>query len=66
MVWWGDFSEREHLEDVGVDGRIILKRIFRKWDRNMDWIDLVQDRESWHALVNAGMGYCENITNSCI
>jgi hypothetical protein len=24
--------EREHLEDPGVDGRIILRWIFRKWD----------------------------------
>jgi len=24
--------ERSHLEDPGVDGRIILRRIFRKWD----------------------------------
>jgi len=21
--WWGNFSEREHLEDPGADGRII-------------------------------------------
>jgi hypothetical protein len=24
--------EREHWGDPGVDGRIILRRIFRKWD----------------------------------
>jgi hypothetical protein len=30
--WFTDRSERYHLEDVGVDGRIILKRIFNKWD----------------------------------
>jgi hypothetical protein len=28
----------------GVDGRIILKWIFEKWDVGMDWIDLAQDR----------------------
>jgi hypothetical protein len=25
-------GEREHLGDQGVDGRIILRCIFRKWD----------------------------------
>jgi hypothetical protein len=24
--------ERDHLENPGIDGRIILKCIFRKWD----------------------------------
>jgi hypothetical protein len=28
---WGNLRERNHLEDPGVDGRIILRWIFRKW-----------------------------------
>jgi hypothetical protein len=27
---WGNLTERGHLEDVGVDGRIILKWMFKK------------------------------------
>jgi hypothetical protein len=29
---WGNLRERDHLGDPGVDGRIILRWIFRKWD----------------------------------
>ena len=30
--WWENLTERKHLEDPGVDGRIILRWIIRKWD----------------------------------
>jgi hypothetical protein len=36
-------------------GKIILKCIFNKTDRGMDWIDLAQDRDRWRALVNVVM-----------
>jgi len=29
---WGNLRETHHLEDPGVDGRIILGWIIRKWD----------------------------------
>ena len=52
----GVYRERDHFEDPGIDGRIILRWIFRKWDvRGMDWIDLAQDGDRWRALVNAVM-----------
>jgi len=31
-VWWGNLGERDHWGDPGLDGRIILRFIFRKWD----------------------------------
>jgi hypothetical protein len=38
--WWGDVFERDDFEDLGVDGRIILKWVFKQWDGGMGWIDL--------------------------
>jgi len=28
--WWGNLRERDHLENLSADGRIILRWIFRK------------------------------------
>ena len=39
--WWGNLRERDHLEDPGVNRRIILRWIFRKWDV------VVQTGSSW-------------------
>jgi hypothetical protein len=45
--WSGDQRERDHLDDLSLDGRIILKCICKVWDEVMDWFDL--------ALVNRVM-----------
>ena len=47
--WWGRPKGKNYLEDLGVDGRIMLK--WRKWDREA-WtgIDLDWYRDSWRAL----------------
>jgi hypothetical protein len=31
-VWWEDLRKRAQWGDPVVDGRIILRQIFRKWD----------------------------------
>jgi hypothetical protein len=30
--WWKNLRARDHSEDPGVDDRIILRWIFKKWD----------------------------------
>jgi len=32
VLWWGNLREGDHVEDIDVDGRIILKWIVQKWD----------------------------------
>jgi hypothetical protein len=52
----GNLREIDKLENPGIDGRNILRWIFRKLDGGaMGWIDLAQVRERWGALVNAVM-----------
>ena len=47
--------ERDHLGDPGVDGRIILRWIFRKWEGVVGTGELAQDRDRWRALVSTVM-----------
>jgi hypothetical protein len=51
----GGTSGKNHLEDPGVDARIILKWVCKKWDGGMYWIDVAQNRDSCQTLVNAVM-----------
>jgi hypothetical protein len=52
--WWGNLRARDHLGDAGVDWRIILRMIFRKWDvrawTGMIWLRIGTDGG---AVVNA-------------
>jgi len=47
--------ERDHVEGLSVEGKIILKWIFKEWDWGVDRLHLAEDRDRWVALVNAVM-----------
>jgi hypothetical protein len=49
----GNLRGKRALGNPGVDGKIILKCSFRKWDVGMDWIDLAQDMDRLRTCVNA-------------
>jgi len=55
-IWWRHLKERVYLEDIGIDGRIILRQIQKKYEREgVDWIHLVQDMYVKRNVVNTVM-----------
>jgi hypothetical protein len=50
--WWGNLREGDHWGDPGLDGSIILRPIFGKWDVGV-WTGL-----GW-LRIGTGGGRCE-------
>jgi hypothetical protein len=48
---------RDHSENLGVDGRIILKLIFRNNIGSVDWINLALDRGKRPVVTKAVMNF---------
>lgn len=51
----GKLREIDHWKDLDLDVAIILKWIFNEYDGDMNWIDVVQDRNRCRILVNTVM-----------
>jgi hypothetical protein len=51
--WWKRPKEGDHSEDRGIDGRIGWEKILGWLSGGVEWIQLVQGKNRWKALVNA-------------
>jgi hypothetical protein len=48
-------ERKDHLEDLGLGGEIMLEWILGKWCESVNWMHLTQDRDQWWAVVNTVM-----------
>ena len=51
--WWRNVRYRGRLEDLGLDGRVILKETFKVCHGDMEWIDVAEGRDRWRIVVKA-------------
>jgi hypothetical protein len=51
VFWLGNLKGRDHLEDLSVDGKIILGWILGKSVGSVEWMHLALDVDRWRALV---------------
>jgi hypothetical protein len=50
IFWYENLKGRDHVEDLGVNERIILE-----WREGVDWIHLDEDRYQWRGFVSMVM-----------
>ena len=53
---WENLRERDHLEDLGLDGKVMLEWSSKRvvWEGE-DCIDLARDRDKWRVRVKTAM-----------
>jgi hypothetical protein len=50
-IWWENRKEIDHLDDIAIDGKIILKLILKTWMRGRG-LDSSKDKDKSRAGVN--------------
>lgn len=52
-VFMGKSEEAEYLAYLRADGRIILRRVLKKKDKGVDWINRPLDKSKWGLLLKS-------------
>ena len=56
--WWGNLREKDHWGDPDVKWEDNIKMDLQEVGGGCgDWMELVQDREKWRALVSTVMNF---------
>jgi hypothetical protein len=55
VFWLENLKGRDHLEDIGLDGKIIFVWILGKYGGGVDCKRLTQDRDQWWALLDTNL-----------
>jgi hypothetical protein len=56
-LWWRNLKERDHWEDLGVNGRTVKIDLKEIGHKGVDWIDLFQEGDNWPAVVSTVMNF---------
>jgi hypothetical protein len=62
LFWWGELKERDNLDDLGIDGSVILKW---GWE-GRDWINVVHGKDKWWAVVSVVVNTCVIYIYMCV
>jgi hypothetical protein len=55
---WQNLKENDHYRYLGIDVRMILKRILKEiWREGVDWIHSAEDMNQQGAVVNMVMNF---------
>jgi len=65
---WGKVGERDHLEDIDVNGKRIKMGLQKICGRSLEWLDLTQVRDTWRSVVSTVMTirFVQNAVNVLI
>ena len=55
--WWRNMSERDNLENLELNGKVLLECFFKKRNGSLEWIDVAYCRYRCRVPLYDGMNH---------